>query len=287
MALLEGQASVRGLVIGRGTRYRLVAEWNPFTLPVRADQGGPRAWNHGTWTGAEWADQRAVSIRLVTVAADHGQWLALHQELAAAFAPIADVNEQVELRFVFGGREYLLFGTPRLVEPDLKAVASGRVPTRCDFVAQDPRIYSGELHQVATGLPTFQGGLLVPLVVPFTVAGVQLGGRETLFNEGTADAGLFLRLDGPLQEPRVTLQRPDGTVATLRFDITLAAGQWLEVDTAAETVFLNGLPTASQLGRTAGEFFLLPPGTSTLRFAHGGNHNDDARVTVSFRDAWW
>lgn len=288
MALLEGQVQVRDLVMGPGTPYQ-VDRFNPFNRTTRATATEGRAWNHGVWSGVEWANEKAVPMRILVSDTLGGMasWVDLDQQLAAAFHPIGEDVGEVELRFTLGGREYVLFGRPRSVEPTSEHVGFGWSLTQAAFVALDPLIYSGELVQVATGLPTFEGGLPVPLTVPFTVDGVQVGGREPTENEGTAETGLFMRLDGPLQEPRVTLQRQDGTTPTLRFDIDIAAGQWLEVDTAAETVFLNGLPQSSQLGRTAGEFFLLPKGVSTLRFAHTGDHNETAQLTVSYRHAWW
>jgi len=276
--------------MGPGTAYLVTDGFNPFNRQARADQSEPRAWNHGSWSGAEFAAEAVVPVPVRVrdpSSSSQSAWLAAHQQLTAAFRPVGEAAEDVELRFNYAGTEFVMFGRPRMLELETRTTRRGWSRTECAFVALDPLIYSGALHQVVTGLPTFVGGLQVPLQVPFTVDGVQVGGREDLVNVGTESTGLFLRLDGPLDEPRATLQDPDGVPHTLRFDVALAAGQWLEVDTAAETVFLNGLPTSSQLGKTAGEFFLLPPGTSTLRFAHTGDHNGTAQITASYRDAWW
>lgn len=165
MALEEGQWQIRDLVIGADTVYRLLDSSNPFDLAVRADQGGPRAWNHGSWSGAEWANERVVPIRLLirdgdalTVAA----WKDARDRLAAAFAPVGDVAEQVELRYFHGGEERVLFGRPRLLEFDTALMGLGSTFVRAGFVAQDPRIYSGTLHQEQTGLPVQTGGLTIP-----------------------------------------------------------------------------------------------------------------------------
>lgn len=291
MALTCGQVQVRDLLMGPGTSFTVTDGFNPFNRSTRVEQSEGRAWNHGAWSGVEWAAEVTVPIPIRVRNPADGRpsgWLAAHQQLAAAFRPVGELVGEVEMRFNYDGtREYVMFGRPRMVEPAARTARRGYTITQAAFVALDPLIYSGELVQVITGLPTFDGGLIVPFTVPFTVDGVQLGGRELIANDGTAETGLFLRLDGPLQEPRVTLQRPDGSTPTLRFDLTLSSGQWLEVDTGAETAFLNGLPQSSQLGRTAGDFFRLPPGESTLRFNHTGDHNTTAQITVSYRHAWW
>src|SRR5690606_27793991 len=90
----------------------------------------------------------------------------------------------------------------------------------------------------------FTGGLTVPFTIPAQVS----AGRATLVNAGTSDVGLRLRIDGPVVEPRVTLLTDQGT-AVLRLNLTVGAGQWLDIDTAARTVYLNGV--ASRRGQAS------------------------------------
>lgn len=290
MPLGEGQWQVRDLVLGRSTPYRLMEDVNPFALTVRADQGGARAWNHGAWSGAEWANERVVPMRImVDVEADDvASWLTAHQELAAAFGPVGDAVTDVELRFVMGGSEYLLLGRPRMVEPDVALIGTGKALTRAAFVAQDPRIYSGTLHDTgAVPLPTQIGGLTVPLTVPFVVAGTVVGGSAAVLNDGTTDTSVLFRIDGPVTDPRITLQRPDGTIQTLTFSLTVPTGQWVEVDSAARTAFVLGLPEASVRGQVTWDMdpYPLQPGTTTLRFS--ANDFQAGTVTATWRDAWW
>jgi hypothetical protein len=288
MALQEGQWQIRDLVLGPGTGYRLMDETSPFTLTTRADQSEPRAWNHGSWSGAEWANERVVPMRILVEAADAAGWLTAHQRLAAAFAPTGDTAEQVELRVALGGAEYLLLGRPRMVEPETSLIGVGKSFTRAAFVTQDPRIYSGALSQQQTGLPVQSGGLTLPLAIPFAIDGVLTGGRVDLLNAGTTDTGLVLRIDGPVINPTVALQLPDGEVQRIRFDLVLGTGQWLDVDTAARTALLNGLPQANQRGRAVWDIdpYPLPPGTSMLRYL-AGSYNDVTMVTATWRSAWW
>lgn len=288
--LAPGQVSIRGLTLGPATPYRVLPGFDPFSRAVRADQGGARAWAHGSWSGAEWADEAVVPVPVEVAASDRepGGWATLHQPLAAAFAPVGDSGEQVELRWRLGATEYVMFGRPRGVRVRVDYLAVGRSTTQAAFVAPDPRIYSGELHEVVTGLPTQTGGLTAPLTVPFVISGVLDGGREELVNAGTTDSGLAARIDGPVVAPRLVVQRPDGQVQSIRFDLNLGAGQWLDVDTTARTALLNGLPEASQRGRAAWDIdpYPLAPGVNVLRFA-AGDYNETAAVTVWWRDAWW
>jgi hypothetical protein len=283
MALAEGQVQVRDLVMGRGTSYKML-QFNPWTRGVRSDQGGARAWNHGSWSGVEWATEAAVPMRIQVLGTDAASWFQLHSQLAAAFRPVGESTVDVELRWMLGGAEYVMFGRPRMVEPEASMLGTGLVYTKAAFVALDPMIYTGaETVTAAIGLPTFTGGLTVPFTVPFTVDGVAVDGFADIANTGTADTGLSLRIDGPVSAPSVTLQRADGSFQRLVFDLELSAGQWLDVDTANRVVLLNG--TTSRRGQTSGHWPILPQGEHTLRWS-SPKYNDVAKLSVRFRSAW-
>lgn len=286
MPLADRQAQVRTLVVGPGTDYRLLSDFNPFQMQVRADQSGGRPWGHGGWSGAEWAQVRTVPLRILPSGDDPGSWLTLHQQLVAAFAPVGDSAEDVELRFALGGTEYVLFGRPRMVEANSELIGVGKSFTSAEFVALDPLIYAGtESTTGAFGLPTFVGGLTVPFTVPFTIDAEAVDGEATAENVGTVDTGLTLRIDGPVEEPRVTVQGPD-TVETIRFDGTVPSGRFLLIDTAGRTATIDGLPQASRRGQITGDWPLLPPGESTILF-RAADLNDAGTLTVTWRSAWW
>lgn len=310
--LQPGQVQVRNLVMGEGTFFEIV-DFNPWQRVTLAPSQTPRAWNNGAWSGAEWAAARFVPMTIcirstldgeqiltcpegdpLGVECDHIGSFDVFEDrqfrLAAAFAPIQDSTEQITLTFRFGSREYLMFGRPRMVDPNVRWISwvpPGGVVAQAQFVALDPLIHSSELHVAGPiGLGQEIGGACLPLCVPFCIESTLSGGELLLENCGTASAAMVIRIDGPVDQPRITLRHPDGTVQSLRFDVTLQQGQFLLIDTASRTVFLNGLLTASERGRTVGEFPLLPPGTSVLRFT-AADFNDQAQITVSYRDAWY
>lgn len=287
MALAEYQAQVRDLVMGPGTFYEFLDDFNPWGLDVRADQAGSRAWGDGGYSGVEWREEIVVPMRLrVKDPANRtlGRWLELHQQLLAAFRPVGEEVQDIELRFALGGREYIMFGRPRMVDPSTKTIAGGYSVTRAAFVALDPTIYAGtETAFGPIGLPTFTGGLTLPFTVPFTVTGVAASGFVDLTNEGTKETGLLLRLDGPVSEPSVTLERDDGSFQRLNFDLELTANQWLDIDTKNRLVLLNG--TSTRRGSASGDWPILPTGTHTLRWS-SPTFNDIATLSGSFRSAW-
>ena len=297
MPLADGQVQVRNLVMGEGTPFEII-NFNPWTRSVRADSQTARTWNHGDWSGAEWQNAATITLNVCIdgrpetgYGGDFDTWIENRHQLALAFSAIGDAIADTELRFRFGTREYVMFGRPRMIDPDaewLSWVRAGATGSACAFVALDPRIYSGELHQAGpTGLPVTVGGLLVPVLVPLMVPASLLSGALDLLNAGTTPTGLLVRIDGPAIDPGFIIQRPDGSIQSVRVSLTLALGQWLEIDTAAGTVFLNGLPTASQRGVTAWDIdpYPLLAGTNTLRFV-ATDFNETAQITAFWRDAW-
>jgi hypothetical protein len=288
MPLGEGQVQIGDLVLGTGTPFRFVTHFNPFMRTVRADQGGPRAWQHGSWSGVEWQAEAVVTMNLVIMGNGTADYVARQQQLSAAFAAIGDTGQDVSLGFMLGGTEYLMFGRPRMVEPG-RRLTDGTVWANAAFVALDPRIYAGILSTTgAVTLPSYAGGLLVPLTVPFTIDSTLVGGAADLANTGTAPAGLSVRVDGPVSQPRVGVRQPDGTLQEIVFlaGFDLPAGQWIEIDTAARTALLNGLPQASVRGQASWEMdpFPLLPGTNVLRF---GASSGTGTATATYRSAWW
>lgn len=285
MALQDGQLSIRGLVMGKDTPYQ-VFDFNPWTRQARAESTG-RAWAHGAWSGAEWQGEAIVPIRVsLTAPSRHGsEWLRLHQQLVAAFRPVGDSGEEVELRWRIGEQEYVLFGRPRSaeVQVDSLRVPYGQSRTAFAFAALDPLIYSGTESSTVLSLPTYDGGLTVALTPPVTVDATAVGGTANLTNIGTAPAPLHIRLDGPLEQPWIAVQDEAGNSVLLRFDITLLSGQWLDVDTGERTVLIQGLQ--SRRGVVSGEWPLLPPGDAReveFRASAGSG-----TATVTHRSVWW
>jgi hypothetical protein len=283
MTLLDQQVSVGALVMGAGTQYDMI-DFNPWTRNVRADARGPRAWNHGSWSGAEFADEVVVPFGIIvdgeepTVAA----WTTAHQALAAAFAPSF---VDIELRWMLdGATEYLMYGRPRMVEPRIDTLGFGYAVTRAAFVALDPLIYAGTESTTTVTQTAFVGGLLIPTLVPLWVDAIQSGGVNDVVNAGTAETYLTIRIDGPVTNPALTLRAPDGTTSTIRLDLTIDAGHWVEVDTRAETVFLDGDAGSSRRSSMTGDFFVLQPGTSVVQFAASSG---TGTATLTWRSRWW
>ncbi|MGH8878921.1 MAG: hypothetical protein ACRD0P_16545 [Stackebrandtia sp.] len=281
-ALSEGQVSVRGLIMGPGTGY-VVAEFAPEEIQARGETTA-RAWAHGSWGGAEFAAERVVSMTITVNARTAADWDELHHDLQAAFAPIG-TDPDTELRWRIGGSEYLMFGRPRSANAATKLVHQGISTVACGFVALDPLKYSGDEQTVDDiGPPAFSGGLALPTTVPFAIGAAPVNGQAATIHVGTAPTGMAWRITGPAQRPRVLLTGPDGTRAEWSYLADVPVGSWLDVDTAARTVFEAG--RTSRRAQVTGDWPLLNPGESLLRL-RGWRLGEAASLTARWRHAWW
>ena len=277
---LDGQVEVNGLLMGPGTPY-VVTAFNPYMKVARFTKT-PRAWGSGSWSGREDNDTVAIPLRLHIDMDDDAGWLGAQQTLAAA---LQASSSDVELRWRINGIEYLMFVRPRLVEPATEWMAHGHGPVTCALEALDPSVYGAAENTTVLTLPSASGGLTFPMTAPFTIDATVTSGRTTITNAGTTTTGLLLRIDAfgaSLQEPRVSVLT-NGVPTVLRAEFTLTAGQWLEIDTARRTAYLNG--TSSRRGYMSGDFPLLPKGTSDIAF-DAGLYSAAAQLTVTWRDTY-
>lgn len=153
----------RSLLMGPGTAYTVLPGWDPWSRSTRSPQSLDRPYAHGSLRGAEWVDEAVVLIPLSInrLGATKAEWLASHQELAAAFTAVGASGETCELYFEHGGSEFVMFGTPRMPRVNGENLSVGKSVSQVAFVASDPRIYSSDASVLATGLPLQQGGLAI------------------------------------------------------------------------------------------------------------------------------
>lgn len=148
------------------------------------------------------------------------------------------------------------------------------------FFCPDPRKYSAALHTTSTGLGTATGGLVFPATFPATFGSGSGGGQVQVTNAGNTDTPPLVTIPGPVDNPiieHVELGR------SLQLSISLASGDTLVLDADVKSVVLNG--TASrESALTLPQWFLLPPGVSTVRYRNSGGFTA-SQMQLAWRDA--
>jgi hypothetical protein len=180
------------------------------------------------------------------------------------------------------GSRRLLFVKPRGCRYDwTTARRMSMTPVQFTMYAEDPRIY--DVNQQSITFPI--GGVVTTgfsfnLIFNLSFGGVSAGTDGTFVtNFGNRPTPAIFTISGPMDTPTIV---NDTTGDQLQFNIVLAVGDVLVVDTANHTVRLNG-NTNRRNTLVQPNWFMLSPGQTFLRFrATSGSGN----MVLTFRSAW-
>lgn len=219
---------------------------------------------------------RVITLEGIAIAPSWEAKELAKNRLAAAFADTSALAP-------FQVREQLF---SRQVMARLSAPAKIVDRTRTTFewtlqvTAPDPVRLSSDAHQATCGLPQPSSGLTFPLTFPLRF-GDPVGGSLVATNRGSTPALPHWQIYGPCDTPTIT-HLTSG--ARLAFQINLGAGDVLDVDVSARTVFLG---TASRRWTLlpSSTWFGLAPGDNPIGFA-SPSPNVSASLTAYWRDAW-
>ena len=212
---------------------------------------------------------------------------------------VADSPTQVlPLRYCMGGETKRVYGRPRAWSgPPSNLILGGFVPITADFKCVDEYTYSDTLSSktiVATVVAgndagSSQGGFVFPVTFPVATLPPIIGGSGA--NQGAFTVGgdapmsPIVRITGPAVAPSIVVD----SQVLFSLDVSLAAGEWVEVDTRPWhlTVLKNG--TASLAGNLGRRQWLsdmtISPGNHIMELT-GHSGSSGARATVSWRDTY-
>jgi hypothetical protein len=282
MPLDPGQIRVNDLVMGRGTPYT-VRGFNPWSRPVKGGQSGTVPFGHGRWAGAQFRDAVKVPMTILIMAPDPADWVAYHDNVAAAFDAIGTDATEHELEWNLHGHERIMFGRAEGLDSDPHRAGVGISIEATQFTALDGFMYSAVEHVAEIGVYRTVSGVTVPMTIPAVVYSVPADGIVVLTNAGKAPAALDLTIPGPVVDPAITVTADGGEPRTLFLDIVLDATDVLTVNTGTQDVRLNG--DVSRLWSAYGSWPLLAPGTdSTVEYRAAAETS--SRLTIRFRDTY-
>ncbi|WP_175409939.1 phage tail domain-containing protein [Streptomyces sp. TRM64462] len=278
----DGQIQWAGLLLGPGTPYGVdrqgLTGW--ADLPGLDSGDAARPTGHGSWPGARWSQPRTVTA---------GVWLlpgasadAAH-ELLDAFVratPVEDGEQWLAVRLHGRTTGVRARVTQRAVPTDRQFATGGVTRATVQWVATDPRRYALREEVLSLSLPQYGSGLTYPLGYPLDYGTPAATGSAAAVNSGSAATCPQVVFTGPVTRPRLVNH---ATGRALEYDLALAAGDRLTVDTQEGTVLLGDrasrLYTAAP-GSSPEQAFVLRPGENRLEFrAADGTPAASARLT--------
>jgi hypothetical protein len=277
----------KGLDLGDDSDYIVNGFDGWEDRPEITNGSSPRPHSLGSWVGGLGSQKRVITLDLLIpgLLSDDNQ----------TTIPMAKLRQVMGLD---DQESPLLVGLDYGTTPEIAnvRVTAFNAPTRkgygrlreafIEFTATDPRKYSNGVYSATTGLPT------PPRVQPYPITygvyseaptGAQRGEAQ-VENLGNAATPAVYRIIGPSAEPTITVLGENGWQKRTTFHIPLGAGEVLEVDTAKNTVTLNG---STRYGQSTGALvgqLEVPPGKSVVALGGGGG-TDQTQLTVKWRDA--
>ncbi|MFG2128296.1 phage distal tail protein [Streptomyces sp. NPDC048751] len=285
----DGQMQWAGLLLGPGTPYEIdrggLSGWEDLPEYDTSDADHPTA--HGAWPGARYARPRKIGGTVWTVPSEDSSDSSLSAMRALRQALLlGDAERWLAVRLHGETLAVRARVSQRVLAADRTYTTQGVARASVQWYATDPRRYSVTEQSAVTGAPQPESGLTWPLTWPLYWGQSASTGDVIAANSGSAPTHPLITFTGPCASPTVT-DRTSGR--RLRYEIKLADGDELVVDTAAGTVTLNS--TASRRDTAAAdsspeELFAFEPGRAQLAF-RPDTFDTGARMTVRWRDAEW
>lgn len=279
-ALVTGYGHVQyGRVLfgaGSSAGVRQLIGWRDLPDADVADTPRPQA--HGTYPGDVLGDSLTVTLVYQVTGTPEAKAQAV--DAIEQHTPLDGVERMLAVDDDGLGGWFRMARVVARQVPQDRGYRHGPVECSVQFVCADPRRYRMTERTATINLPSATvDGLDYPLVYPLEY-GTASSTATMASNDGGAYAPLVVAFTGPLTNPQ--LSSPDWR---LGFDLTLATGEQLVVDTAEGTALLAGTadrmhtirPTSDPL-----ELCTIPPGGTTLTLTAASG---TGTATVVHRDA--
>ena len=274
----DGQLQWAGLLMGPGTSYRVDASgltgWEDLPEADSTDADRPTA--HGAWAGARYARTRQVGGQIWTLPVPdddtgddpHAAALAAMRLLRQALT-LSDDERWLAVRLHGETLAVRARVGQRVTAADQGWATQGVAKTTVQWLAADPRRYRPEGSTASAAAPRPETGLVWStggtLTWPLKFGEPTSTGDVPADNDGSAPTQPVITFSGPCTTPSV-IERVSGRM--LRYDLTLAAGDRLVVDTAAGTVTLNDTASrraSATVDSDPEELFAFAPGRRSSR----------------------
>lgn len=245
---------------------------------VRAEMS-QREGDHGAWPAPAYLSERVITLAGKLVAPSPAALdVALEQLLAAASLTDTTlvVHETIPKQAT----------VRRSAKPLAQRLTDRVLDYSVQVTAADPRRYAVDQQQGSTGLPSSSGGLTPPYTLPYTLSATTVAGEIVARNLGSFETRPVLTVSGPVSQPQMLAQMPDGTVRPLLYGLDLAAGEQLVIDTAARSVTLTGGVSRRRFLAVPLGWPTIPAGSAvTFRF-QAAAYDPSALLTARWRSAW-
>jgi hypothetical protein len=160
---------------------------------------------------------------------------------------------------------------------------------KCDYqvqiVCEDPRIYDPDFITSEIFLnTTVITGRGYNKSYDFGYGAPSTGNNVTLQLGGNREQPGVIRIYGPITNPALTFYN---TGAVMYFNLTIAAGEYLEINLNNRTVKLNGTAGRRNKLTMSGNWYLLQVGVNSFSITGSATLAGTTKLTVTANEAAW
>lgn len=158
---------------------------------------------------------------------------------------------------------------------------TGRTPAQFMMQAEDPTLF-GSLISGSASLGGTSTGFGFPFGFPFGFGGTSsVAGAASIVNAGNKPTDATFIIPGPITNPALV---HDESGNRLSLNTTVAVGDWLTINLRNKSIRLNDVANRRGILLGTSRWFLLAPGTNTVRFL--GTSTGSPVMTYTTRPAY-
>lgn len=275
-----------GLTIGPDTPLELKKIEGLDQPAVRSgDSGRPRT--HGLFAGLDVMGGREITVTGQLSKGASGTFQHAWEQLVVATVPGGSIEAPLYVNLPGYGTLVSMCRMRRRNMPiDIQFALGELADVVLQWAASDPRLYSTPTQSVTTVATGTTGGMRFPVGFPLSFGGESAVGAVKITNTGNINVPHKMLVEGPAPNPSITLATAVGA-PTLTFNMTLAAGDVLALDTDMHTATYYTAGTTSGSSRLntlalGSQWFTLPPGENEIQFT---SSTGEGKLTIEYASA--
>ncbi len=276
----DWEFTYRGLTVGPNSNFCLIDVDGLEPVDTRLTDND-RAEDHGSFIFGGYLINRSITLHGDIRSADGTPFELLVNQWREAFGIPTRALQELKFK-IPDDVEKQVFCIRNKTNIRMDAMYGiGYTEWTANFVTEDPRIFSSQLHsQIIT--PTAAAGGLDPDVDFDASFGGSSGGQASVTNIGIWNSPPIIRFDGPFESVIVSnITTGKQTLITT----SVEDQHWLTVDYSKKTIMHDDEISRYNALSETNEWWAIEPGVQIIQFvATGAGAN--TKMTLYWRDAW-
>lgn len=263
------------LVLGTGTRFKILTPISGLDTPPERNSTGDYSGADGGFQGAQYYSLRDVTLTGIILSPD----ITSHYIDRQLFLNAFPINVDLNITFIMpnGQSLYMLARRKNLTcEQDGPSMSNFKI----DLLSGDPLLYDvtgGSAINVSVPIKS-GGGFILPVITPI-VSGAG-SGPTSINNTGVAEILPLITITNSANTPVITNLT---TGEFIKINVTMSNSDVLIIDMKQRTITLNGANVLAERDPTS-SWWALEPGNNNIQFTTSSSGNTGVAV-INYRPA--